>query len=713
MKPVSSHKFRAPILRTFNEKIRRFVNFPVLLKRSISMIINKKSAIHYFLLGFSTLVGAEEQNEALNLSVEDLLNVEVTSVAKKAQSLNDAPSAAFVISNEDIKRSGSTSIPDALRLAPGLDVAKINANQWAVSARGFNGRFANKLLVLIDGRNAYSRSFSGVYWENQDVMMEDIERIEVIRGPGAALWGGNAVNGVINIITKNSSQTQGALVNAGGGNLEQGFGSFRYGRKLGEDTTARAYIKGFNRGQNTLQSGGKAGDNWDKVQGGFRVDSHLSVKDALTVQGDIYQANISQIAYFPVYTSPYQTIENVNNKDVGGNLLGRFQHTSSLTSDYALQFYYDTYTHNEGFYNEKRHTLDLDFQHRFALSNWHEIIWGASYRFGHDHIAGKSAQLGTPTINLSKASVNDQLVSGFLQDELTLIDNKLWLTIGSRFEHNDYSGFEGQPSAKIMWAPHNKHRLWAGVSRAVRTPSRVEKAGNVLTTVVPPQAVSPLIPCPPFCTPPIGVVAQGNADYMSEEVIAYEAGYRTTIFKSVSLDISGFYNDYRNLRYGQQGMPSFTGASLVVPLNFTNQLGGKTYGVEIATIWQMLDWWRWDLNYSWLHTHLNPMGLDLTGISPQQRMSLRGALSPWKNIDLDFWFRYVDPNFSVGSFGKTHINGYVTLDLRAAWRPIKNIEFSLVGQNLLQQSHLEYVAENQTLPTTIDRGVYGKISWGF
>lgn len=682
------------------------------------MINNKKITINSYLsvavLCVSTLVKAEELNEVIDLSVEDLLNVEVTSVAKKAQSLNDAPAAAFVISNEDIKRSGATSIPDALRLAPGLDVAKINANQWAVGSRGFNGRFANKLLVLIDGRNAYSRSFSGVYWENQDVMMEDIDRIEVIRGPGAALWGANAVNGVINIITKHSSQTQGGLVNAGGGNQEQGFGSFRYGTKFGDDTTARAYVKGFNRGENTLQSGGNAGDDWNKVQGGFRLDSQVSTQDALTVQGDIYQTKINQFAYYSQITSPYQVTENVKNNDYGGNLLSRLQHTFSPTSDYSLQFYYDTYAHNEGMYSDSRDTLDVDFQHRFALMDRHEIIWGTSYRYGHDKFVGNPLQNGSAaTLNVNPASVNDQLFSGFIQDELTLIDNKLWLTIGSRFEHNDYSGFEGQPSAKIMWAPHNQHRLWAGVSRAVRTPSRVEKAGSVLTRVIPPGQAVPSIPCPPACTPPVEVEARGNSGYMSEEVISYEAGYRTTFSKSVSLDVTGFYNDYRDIRYAVKGTPSFNGASVIQPLDFTNQLGGKTYGIEVATIWQMLDWWRWDVNYSWLHTQLDNIDTTQTNISPQQRMSLRGALSPWQAIDLDFWFRYVDPNFSVGSFGKTTIKSYVTLDLRAAWRPIKDIELSVVGQNLLQQSHLEYISENQTLPTTIDRGIYGKISWGF
>ncbi len=679
-----------------------------------------KQCVLVAIVSLSSLASAEEQNEAINLSVEDLLNVEVTSVAKKAQALNDAPAAIFVISNEDIKRSGATSIPDALRLAPGLDIAKISANQWAVSSRGFNGRFANKLLVLIDGRNAYSRSFSGVYWENQDVMLEDLDRIEVIRGPGAALWGANAVNGVINIITKNSSQTQGGLVTGGGGNQERGFGSARYGVKLGEDTTARAYVKGFDRSQNTLRSGGKAGDNWDKVQGGFRLDSQLNTQDALTVQGDVYQATIKQFAYFPQISAPYLSTNNISNNDIGGNLLGRFQHTFSPTSDYSLQFFYDAYKHQEGMFTDSRNSLDLQFQHRFGLLDWHEIIWGAAYNFGHDQIVGNPLQNGSAAIlNTNPARINDQLVSGFLQDEMTLIDNKLWLTIGSRFEHNDYSGFEGQPSAKIMWAPHNQHRLWAGVSRAVRTPSRIDRYGSVLTRVIPPQAVSPF-PCPPACTPPIAVVARGNTNFKSEEVISYEAGYRTTFSKSISLDVTGFYNNYRDLRLANQAERDFSGLAsaqpvITQPLDFTNRLGGKTYGIEIATIWQMLDWWRWDVNYSWLHTQLDNTGSPQTNISPQQRVSLRGALSPWHNIDLDFWFRYVDKNLTFGSYSAdgASINGYVTLDLRAAWRPIKDIELSVVGQNLFQQSHLEYISENQTLPTLIERGLYGKVSWNF
>lgn len=310
---------------------------------------------------------------------------------------------------------------------------------------------------------------------------------------------------------------------------------------------------------------------------------------------------------------------------------------------------------------------------------------------------------------MNPASVTDHVYSGFVQDELTLIDSKLWLTVGSKFEHNDYSGFEGQPSAKIMWAPHNQHRLWAGVSRAVRTPSRAEQNISALTSVNPGSVDT--------FGMPVAITTQGTSSFRSEEVISYELGYRTTFLKAVSLDVTGFYNDYRDLRGVVPGTLDMSGVQsgqpLMQPVLFTNSIQGKTYGIEVATVWQMLDWWRWDANYSWLHTQLNDAAEPQTAVSPQQRTSIRAAVSPWKTIDLDFWFRYVDSNFTVGTFGDTTVKAYVTLDLRTAYRPYKGIELSLVGQNLLAQQHLEYVNENQTLPTAINRGIYGKISWKF
>jgi len=666
----------------------------------------KKNQPQLLLICFLSLImfstsAKSDHSELIDFSVEDLLNIEVISVSKKAKSLNDSPAAIFVITQNDIKRIGATSIPEALRLAPGVNVARIDSNKWAISARGFNGRFANKLLVLIDGRNAYTRAFSGVYWENQDVMLEDVERIEVIRGPGATLWGANAVNGVINIITKHSADTQGGLLVAGGGTEEQGFGSFRYGGNLNEDTTARAYIKGFKRDESTHQSGGEAGDDWDKVQGGFRVDTQLSPKDSLTIQGDAYRSIINQNTTLAQLTAPYQSNFNEKIDTFGGNILARQKHIFSSTSDYSLQIYYDFYERDEVYLQESRHVIDLDFQHSFSFLDWNNIIWGAGYRYNHDLLAGTY-------VTTNSSSRNDQLFSAFVQDEITLIDNRLWLTLGSKFEHNDYSGFEAQPTARLMWAPHNKHRLWAAASRAVRTPSRLEHTMNLLRSV----AVPPTTPVP------AALILTENDNYDSEEVFSYEIGYRTTVIKNLSIDFTAFYNNYKNLRSGQLGDTDFDPLFLNLPANQPIQAGNKnsahTYGFEIASVWQMLNWWRWDIHYSFLKTDYNTnTATQELGLTPQQQFSLRSAMSPWQNIDVDLLFRYIDQNTAVTTFGNADIKAYVSLDIRLAWQPVKGIELSLVGQNLLAENHIEYNQELLTTPTEIDRGMYGKLAWSF
>ena len=665
-----------------------------------SNIINCKQYLTLFFIYLICISTANsDQNDLLGLSVEDLLNVEVISVAKKAKSLNDSPAAIFVISQDDIKRIGATSIPEALRLAPGIDVSRIDSNKWAVSARGFNGRFANKLLVLIDGRNTYTRAFAGVYWENQDVMLEDVDRIEVIRGPGATLWGANAVNGVINIITKHSADTQGGLLAAGFGTKEQGFGALRYGTKLNTDTTARVYVKGFNRDESTTQSGERAGDDWDKVQGGFRVDSQLSLQDSLTVQGDVYSSDINQNTTIPTVSPPYQKTFDENIDSFGGNLLMRHQHTFSSTSDYSLQVFYDFYERDEFFLKESRHSLDVDFQHRFGLLEWNDVVWGLGYRYNHDDFVSSTFA----TIN--PLSRNDQLFSAFLQDEITLIDDALWLTLGSKLEHNDYSGFEVQPTARLIWKPHQQHRLWGGVSRAVRTPSRLEHNSTFLQKVIPAQSAT---------MPAVAIRLDQKNVLNSEEVISYEAGYRTTFIDNVSIDFTAFYNDYDDLRSGDLGNPVFMGSYVEVPITVGNNNSGHTYGFEMAVVWQMLDWWRWDANYNLLKTGFSQQGaVNQLGSSPQQRMSLRSIISPWQDIDVDLLFRYVDENVVASSFGTAFIKDYVSLDIRLAWRPIKGVELSLVGQNLLAEQHLEYRQENFVQDTSIDRGVYGNLVWEF
>ncbi|MDO8940663.1 MAG: TonB-dependent receptor [Methylicorpusculum sp.] len=654
----------------------------------------------------SQAINAEEASDVYALDLEELLDVKVTSVSKKAQSLSDAPAAIFVISNEDIKRSGVTTIPDALRMAPGIDVARIDSNKWAVSSRGFNGRFANKLLVLIDGRNIYTPAFSGVYWEMQDVMMEDIDRIEVIRGPGAALWGANAVNGVINIITKHSADTQGGLVTGGGGTEELGFGSARYGTQLGEDTTGRVYMKGFKRDELISQDQSRSNDDWDKVQGGFRVDSLVTNADAFTVQGDAYHSNFNQKLNYPAFDTP-NGIAFVNDKAQahGANVVGRLQHTFSSTSSYTLQLFYDRYDREDIYIHEVRNTYDIDFQHRFALNGWNDIIWGGGYRYSESETRFDR----TPAISFDPQNRGDQYFSAFLQDEISLVDNTLWLTLGSKFEHNDYTGFEYQPTARLMWTPHPSHKAWAAVSRAVRIPSRIDSDMTLRGSIIP----AGQSPFPPF---PVEATVNGSKSFDSEELLAYEVGYRFTFAKLFSLDVSAFFNEYESLRSfspGQPVPPTVNTPYITQPFIIDNGNSGETYGVETSLVWQMRDNWRWDLSYSFIETHLHNSEYYQEAVSPQHKVSLRSSINPWKDISWDIWLRYTDDASAFTVVGVAPVESYITMDMRLGWRVHKDVELSLVGQNLLNDSQLEYIGENFVQPNENQRGFYGKLAWQF
>ena len=494
------------------------------------------------------------------MSIEDLMEIEVTSVSRKAERLSDASAAVFVITREDIRRSGVTSIPEALRMAPGLEVARIDSSKWAITARGFNGRFANKILVLFDGRTVYSPLFSGVFWDRQDTLLEDIDRIEVIRGSGATLWGANAVNGVINIITKNAGETVGGLVTAGGGNQERGFGSVRYGLKLGEDTTLRLFAKYLDRTPFVDAAGREAADSWHAVRGGFRLDSEPSEKNTLTIQGDIYDGRLGETYTLPLLVPPFSQTFDSRSSNFGANLLSRWKHVFSDTSDMSLQLYYDRTEQTMAILGEKRDTLDIDFQHRFELGDRQELIWGAGYRFTHDNITN------TPTASIQPASLGQDLFSAFVQDSITIVRDKLRLTLGSKFEHNDMTGFEVQPNARLLFTPNERNTLWAAVSRAVRTPSRTENDILLNQLTIPPS--TPQNPGPI----PVLVEVKGSNTHISEELIAYEVGYRAKPHPRFLLDIAAFYNIYHHLN-----SISSTGATSLdsLPSHITNPaLGG-------------------------------------------------------------------------------------------------------------------------------------------
>lgn len=664
-----------------------------------------------------TCAAESEPPALLDMSLKDLMQVEISSVAKKAQKRGEAAAAVYVIGNEELRRSGATGIPEALRLVPGLNVARIDSNKWAISARGFNGRFANKLLVLIDGRSVYTPTFSGVYWEAQDLPLEDVERIEVIRGPGASLWGSNAVNGVINIITKQARQTQGGSLTLGGGTYEKRFGSLRYGARLAEDTYARAYATGFARGEFETRNGDGARDAWEQYRGGFRLDRDPANGDSLTLQGDIYRGKLNQNLALPDLWPPRMITPGETSDMSGANLLGRWIRNLGADSELRVQAYYDHTYRNERILVEERDTLDLEAQHRFQPWLRHDIVWGLAYRWSKDDFSRRY-----PVIFDTRHSTRN-LASIFLQDEISLIPQTLKFTLGARLEHNDYTGFEGQPNFRLLWKPDDRHSVWGAISRAVRIPSRAEDSARLAGFIAPPNAWASAI----FL--PTEFEGLGNGRFRAETVWTYELGYRFLPRADFSLDIALFYNHNANIRsqggyyYALKNGPS--GNYLQVVNVFGNELQGASYGAEIAADWHPLPRWRLQLNYSYLSMQLRARrgGLDrvtpepINGAAPRQQVSLRSSFDIAADAQADLWLRYVDALPSSGfpeASSAVRIPAYVTLDARLAWRPARDIELSLVGQNLLDPRRLEYAQELYApVLSQVPRGVYVRIDWKF
>lgn len=658
-------------------------------------------------------LNAEESlpEDLTEIPIEALMRIEVTSVSKKTEKLSDAAAAVFVITQEDIQRSSAANIPDLLRIVPGLQVTKIDANKWAISSRGFNGRFANKLLVLMDGRSLYSPLFSGVFWDAQDTVLEDIERIEIIRGPGATLWGANAVNGVINIITKHSGETQGGLVTGGGGTEERGFASVRYGGSTSDQTHYRIYAKYFDRAANVDAAGNDTADQWHQGRSGFRVDHKSENKDLLTFQGDIHQGRSGETATYPDRQAdpPYfaSVTEDHENELFGGNLLGRWSRTISETSDLALQSYYDHSVNNFTVMDCTVDTFDIDFQHRFQPVSRNSVIWGLGYRYIHDNSEGIYSTY------LDPESLDYDLISAFVQDDITLIPERWRLTFGTKFENNDFSGTEWQPSARIIWTPDtpsNPQSIWAAVSRAVRTPSRGETANRVKMLIRDDNI-------PPFLAENFLTDTIGNPDFDSEEVLTYELGYRFQPMPNLSFDVATHYNSYEKLRIGRIGEPVYNPPPepSVLPITVENNLEGKSYGVEAVMDYRPINSWRLQLAYTYLELDLksNIQTTDFLakfdeGSIPKHQSSLRSFWDLNDQWQLDFWLRYVSELPAID------FDGYVELDARLNWRIRSDMDVSLIGQNLLDSHHPEQIAEYlDTKPTEIQRAVYGKVTLRF
>ncbi|OQW41689.1 MAG: hypothetical protein A4S08_02270 [Proteobacteria bacterium SG_bin4] len=668
----------------------------------------------WLLITASSLAVAQNKpadNQFLNLSIEELMNVKVTTVSRTPQKLTEVASAIFVITQDDIRRSGATSIPDALRMAPGVQVERVGTDKWAVSIRGFNGVYANKLQVLMDGRSVYSPIFSGVLWEQQDTLMEDIERIEVIRGPAATSWGANAVNGVINIITKKAADTQGTLFTAGGGSFEHGFAGARYGGKINDETPFRVYAKGFSRGQTQASTGEHANDQWHSARGGFRVDHQRGI-DQFTLQGDVFSNyDGSTLDYDARYLSapPGGQMRGHNE---GGNIRFRWDRTFSEQSSIMLQTYYDRHRSQLlpiGKFDAE--SFDADLQYRFSLFDRHQLTWGAHYRLYHNKV------FDSPLLTFSPRDQTNHLIGTFIRDDITLIPDRLLFTIGSRFEHNDFTGMEIQPNARLMWTPNPENSVWIAVSRAVRTPSRAENDSKIDITPFLPVATGLALSSLPF---PISATLLGSGQYNSEKLIAYEAGYRHQFSPQASIDIAGFANDYSQLRdvsFGAFSLSTGLPLRLLQPVFINNQGSALTYGVETSIDLRPVENWRIQTSYSFIHIdfssnnllkNTNPTTGGSEKANPQHQLSVRSNYDFSERLQLNLWLRY------TSEIAFYQIPSYVTMDAKLVYRPAKNTELFVVGQNLFSQHHRELTSDFIPLvPAAIPRGVFAGVQWRF
>lgn len=639
------------------------------------------------------------------MSLEQLGNIEVTTVSKEPEEVWSTPAAIYVLTGDDIRRSGATNIPDALRLVPGVEVAQIDSDHWAVGIRGFGSEFSKSVLVLIDGRSVYSPLFSGVYWNVQNVMLEDVDRIEVIRGPGGTIWGANAVNGVINIITKSAKETHGGLVSVTGGEVDQGSGAFRYGG--GNDRfDFRVYGLAFGRAAEYHLDNNQF-DQWQMGQGGFRTDTQLNSRDTLTIQGDMYKGYDGERVSISFYTPP--SVENLDEPHnvAGGNLLGRWRRQIDGDSDFQLQAYYDRTSRLSPQLDEVRNTYDVDFLYHRNLHGRQDILLGAGGRWSPDNITQEFA-----TLNFVPNEETDSIYSWFLQDQISIVPARLSLIVGSKFEHNNYSGFEVQPNVRLLWTPNDHESFWAAETRAVRTPSRLDQDLQLTDFLT--------------ANPPIFLRVLGNPEFKSEQLLGTEAGYRRSLADTVYVDVAFFYNDYNDLYgYGASSIilepsPAPPHAVLEVPL--ANATAGDTTGFEIAPEWKPVSWWELKGSYSYLHLYVH----DKTGVagsfndlitssdngsSPHHEVEAQSLTNLPKNLNFDLTFRYVSalPAQTSVPAGPT-VGTYSTADARFAWHPVANLEFSLVGQNLLQPNHPEFGGDDGPL-VGIRRSVYAQITW--
>lgn len=635
-----------------------------------------------------------QQQALMGLDLSELLNMEVTSASKKPQKLLESANAIFVITQDDIRRSGATHIADILRMAPGVQVSRVNSSNYRVSIRGgFNGIFVNKLLVLVDGRSVYNAQIAGTLWDSVDVLLEDIERIEVIRGSGGALWGANAVNGIINIITKSAHDTQGTLIIAGAGTIEEGFVRLRHGGELGDSTAFRVYGKSSLR--DDLENGSRP-DRGQMQQLGFRIDSILDSGDDLTLQGDFYDTGNGDINW--------TTGDAIDSHILGRNILGRWMHDSNDNSKWMGQFYYDFNRQSRPTYGVDNHIVDFELQHHLKISDSQEFLWGLGYRWLYSKL-----HQGSVLTRRSRGR-HDEVLSGFIQSESQLFDHKAHLVVGTKLEHNDYTGIEVQPNIRFLWHPNDERTYWAAISRTVRTPSQV--SANILASYDLYPEANPLHPIP------VNVQLLGNDQLSAEFSTAYELGFRLRWGEKLSWDSTLFYNDYNGLIVRTvEPRPDLANGRYIFLSNYYHGMDAKTYGFETSLHW-FNAWGETQLSYHYInietdtYPHVISSFADTERETPEHQISLRHHFDFGNGWESDWWLRYVSD--ATGTNNGYDVEGYVNLDVRLAWQVDEHLEVSIVGQNLLDKEHPEYYVSTFTpLMTEVPRSIYGQIRLEF
>ena len=621
----------------------------------------------------------------LNLPLEDLLKIEISSASRKVQQVQEVAAAVFVISREEIERSGARTIPEALRLAPGVEVARIANNRWAVSIRGFNGRFANKLLVLKDGRSVYSPLYSGVIWEAEDSILSDIERIEVIRGPSAAMWGTNAVNGVINIISSHAASTQGTEIAASTATDEASSVTLRHGFAVGE-AHWRISAKGFALGPSKTSQGDDGNDSWTSGRIGLRGDWPGTSSSRWTLNGDVFQSRTGDRLDLSRYgTVP--PLRDISQNNSGGNV--SLRHEQPLDEGGQLDWQVSAETSVldlETLMREERSTVAGEFQHRHPVGR-HDLIWGASYRLSHDRIELPGSAIMESAV-FDRTERDWRIASVFMHDEYALIPNKLRLSGGVRLDYDSWSGLQAQPDIRLAWTPDAATTWWTSMARAARTPSRLE--------LDVPFALGETAAVPPYM-PAIKTVRLPPADdaLKAESVTSLEAGFRQRVTTQLSVDLAAFISDYSSL-VSMVTLPYQPAFPLtVVPLTSNNIASARTHGFEIAADWQVSPSWRIQPNFSRLYLRSSRLSDPATaaaqdlweGRVPRNRASVRSSWTLGNGHQLDLWLKY------TSSLSNPQVPAYTVLDLRYAFRIGKQAEVAIVGQNLLGTSHPEFVSD--------------------